>query len=319
MNIRISLFFGFIILGLPLWAGEQPAAFRAALLTTGKDDAAVKPLMVNNRVDWYEPAAKTELLNEMRLYFQTRETAEEGTKSPALSALFSAVVPGAGQAYAKSYWKAAAFAVAEVLLVAGYISYQSRGDAKDREMRALADSRWDEKRYWSKVYKLATDNNDWDGPPLQTDANGLLSQSDVDANIDRLRYWESNGNYYGFTHVLPTTKTQQYYEMIYKYLIQFGVGWQELGNDWNYYDNPSSLNNLTDDVARYKTIRNQSNDFYHTAVTLSWVVLVNHLGSAIDAALTAKNYNQKLHVRLYGQSRYYAGRVMPMYGLQFNW
>ncbi len=306
------------MVALPLLAGEPGSAFRAAMLTGEETVKAAAPLGAPGGSSWHALPEKAMLLNDMKLHFQS-EAAEEGKKSPALAALFSAVVPGAGEAYAGSYWKAAAFALAEVLLISGYISYQSQGDAKDREMRALADNRWDEKRYWSKVYKLATENNDWDGPPLQTDANGILNQADVDANIDRLRYWESNGNYYGFTHVLPTTKTQQYYEMIYKYLIQFGVGWQELGNNWNYYDNPASLNNLTEDVARYKTIRNQSNDFYHTAVTLSWVVLVNHLGSAIDAALTARNYNKDLHVRLIGQSRYYAGEVLPMYGLQFNW
>ncbi len=306
------------VVALPLFAGGPGTAFRVAMLTGDEVREVPAPAGSLSASLWYTGDEKSILLNDMETHFQTGEKAGE-RKSPALAALFSAVVPGAGEAYAESYWKAAAFALAEVLLISGYISYQGRGDAKDREMRTLADNRWDEKRYWSKVYKLATENNDWDGPPLQTDANGILNQADVDANIERLRYWETHGNYYGFTHELPRTKTQQYYEMIYKYLIQFGVGWQELGNNWNYYDNPASLNNLTEDVARYKTIRNQSNDFYHTAATLSWVVLINHLGSAIDAALTANNYNKDLHVRLYGQSRYYAGEVLPMYGLQFNW
>ncbi len=307
------------IVALPLLAGEPGSAFRATMLTGEKRVEKTDASGSRIRSSWYASSEKNMLLNDMTLHFQSEKKTDDDQKSPVLAAFFSAVVPGAGETYAESYWKAAAFALAEVLLISGYISYQNQGDAKDSEMRALADSRWDEKRYWSKVYKLATENNDWDGPPLQTDANGILNQADVDAYIDRLRYWETHGNYYGFTHELPETKTQQYYEMIYKYLIQFGVGWQELGNNWDYYDNPSSLNNLTQDVARYKTIRNQSNDFYHTAVTLSWVILVNHLGSAIDAALTARDYNKDLHVRLYGQSRYYAGQVMPMYGLQFNW
>ncbi|RMH62239.1 MAG: hypothetical protein D6677_10200 [Calditrichaeota bacterium] len=293
-------------------AGAPMRIFDVSRLTVQHDEN-VTPLKENPGMTAYGLAWDTRRW--------VREQTQQGNaqRSPAWAALFSAAVPGAGEAYAGSYWKAAAFMVAEALFVAGYITYQNRGDVKDRDMRALADSRWDEGRYWSKVYMLAVQNGKWDGPSLQTDAIGRLSDADVAANLDKLRYWETHGGFIGFTHELPHTKTQQYYEMIYKYLIQFGSGWVELGDNWTYYDDPASLNHLTNDVARYKTIRNQSNDFYHTATTISWVILLNHLSSAVDAAFTARAFNHSVEARLEGQTRYYAGETLPMYGLRINW
>ena len=311
--MKISLkIFTCILLSITLAQSGAPLIpFSADRLTSdGKETVSVTD---NGNVT---PAA---MALETRRWIQAQEQETSGRKSPALAALFSAVLPGAGEGYIGSYWKAAAFTLAEGLLVAGYISYFNKGDQKDAEMRALADSRWDEIRYWSKVYMLAVQNGDWDGPVLQTDEIGKLSAADVAAQIDRLRYWETGGNYVGFTHELPHTKTQQYYEMIYKYLIQFGAGWVELGDNWTYYDDPASLDHLTSDVARYKSIRNQSNGFYHTATTISWIILLNHLSSAVDAAFTAKAYNHTIQARFEGQTRYYAGETVPMYGIRLAW
>ena len=65
--------------------------------------------------------------------------------------VFSAVMPGSGQFYAKSYVKAAVFLAAEVTAWAVYFSNTKKGDKRDSEFKQYAGENWDEYRYWSYV------------------------------------------------------------------------------------------------------------------------------------------------------------------------
>jgi hypothetical protein len=76
---------------------------------------------------------------------------------------------------------------------------------------------------------------------------------------------------------------------------------------------------LTPNVAEYKKIRNESNDLYRTAKSISWAILANHLVSAFDAAITIKNYNKNIDYSLYTVPRYYAGDIVNTYGVAVSW
>ncbi len=283
-----------LLLAATSWAGEP---------------AAVSRHMFN--------AEKQKLLNDVRL--QTQEEARAQEKSPLKAALFSAVIPGAGEFYAESYWKAALFAVVEVAAIAGYFSYDARGDDKDAQMRDFGDEHWSEQRYWSKVYMLALENDDWQYDQLQTQGSGVISDADyTSTNINRLRDLESSAGYPGFTHTLPNTKTQQYYEMIYKYLSQFGSGWDDVPS-WTYYDAGANSGNLTPNIQHYRSLRNKSNDLYQMATNMATVIMLNHLVSAFDAAFTARSYNKRVQASFYGGQKIYAGEAVNTLGVSVAW
>ncbi len=261
---------------------------------------------------------KFELLQDVKAQTKQELAKESKRKSSFKAVMFSAVLPGAGQYYTESYWKSALFAVVEIAAWSGYFVYNDKGKTRDREMKRFGDANWSEQYYWSRIYDKAVEKGNWDRAELNPDANGIVPQSEIDGAIDRLRYLETNGGYPRFTHTLPSTKTQQYYEMIYKYLGQFGSGWTEL-DDWTYYDfNPETIA-LTPDVKKYKHLRNTSNDFYSTATSMTRIILINHLASAIDAAFSTKGYNAGLSYSIYADQKLYAGERVDTYGLALSW
>jgi hypothetical protein len=258
------------------------------------------------------------------IYSVDKELDEEpvqvsGIKSGWTAAFLSAVLPGAGEFYAKSYWKTALFATIEVAALTGYFVYENKGDDEDRRMKNYGDTHWSEQRYWSRVYQIAETNGLWDYEDLIPEGSDIIPDENYNAaNIARLRDIERNAGLAGFTHSLPETKTQQYYEMIYKYLHQFGSGWDDVPFS-SYYETQPYPYSLTPNIAEYRKMRNRSNDYYETATTMTSVVLLNHLISAFDAALTVRQYNKKLQYSFNASAQRYAGEIVRTYGITLSW
>jgi hypothetical protein len=114
-------------------------------------------------------------------------------KKPALAVLLSAAVPGAGEIYAGSWIKGAAFLGIEAALWFGYARYMDRGQDLEDEFHVYAETHWSETR-WRSKYNPQTDP---------------------------------------YTDELPDTRTQQYYEMIGKYdqFMKGWDDWMEGGPD----------------------------------------------------------------------------------------
>ena len=72
-------------------------------------------------------------------------------KSVIKAALFSAVIPGSGQYYGGSVWKAILFAGIEVAGWTVYIVNTSKGEDQETEMETFANTHWSEQKYWSKI------------------------------------------------------------------------------------------------------------------------------------------------------------------------
>ncbi len=245
-------------------------------------------------------------------------------KSGVKAAFLSAFIPGAGEVYAKSYWKAAAFAALEIGFWTANIVYNNKGDNEDAKMRQYGDVHWSEKAYWSHVYQVAVQDGKWTGPQLSghTDAQNRFVIDDQYFNQNLIHQLYEIQDDLGFTHQLPLTKTQQYYEMIYKYLGQFGIGWDDVTatfNDPNYYSIDSHLGHLTPNISRYRSMRNKSNHYYDVATTMMSFVLANHLLSAFDAAWSVKQYNLKMsqavRVKPYGWPK----EPAVVYSLNIQW
>jgi len=208
------------------------------------------------------------------------------------AALFSAILPGAGQYVNRDYWKAAAFLTLEAGLWTANFIYEKNGHETDKEMRQYGDVHWSEDRYLAEVYRDAVELGLWTGENLQVINDALVGYD----NDDRaLLLTLQNDARFGYTHILPETKTQQYYEMIYKYLGQFGVGWDDVPSP-DHYEISSNLGKLTPHIARYRTLRNESNDYYQMATYMVNALLINHVVSALEAAWSAKKQTASLRV-----------------------
>ncbi len=274
-------------------------------------------------------AAKFSLLHTpdtTQLQSPQMPTTKVNKKSGVKAAFLSAFIPGAGEVYAKSYWKAAIFAALEIGFWTANIVYNKKGDDEDAKMRRYGEQHWSEQAYWSYVYQKAVKEGKWNGPTLSghTDAQGRFVIDDQYFNRNLIRELYDLQDDLGFTHQLPLTRTQQYYEMIYKYLGQFGVGWDDVTQTFNtpyYYEVDSHLGHLTPNISKYRSMRNLSNSYYDVATTMMSFVLANHLLSAFDAAWTVKKYNvrvsQAVRVKPYGYG--WPQEPAVVYGLNIQW
>jgi hypothetical protein len=238
----------------------------------------------NLRVDFFgfeklPPAGKPEL--------QSGESQAPSRKSPWIAAGMSLVVPGSGEVYAQSYWKAAAFFAIEVAAWALAYTYDKKGDKQTDYFQNFANLHWTVNRYaqWT-LDNGTTINPAVDIAPYKDPVNGVIVNGVV--NWSRLNQLESAlGNWY--SHNLPPYGEQQYYELIGKY-EQFYQGWDDANYSLpGYYDVAKA--NLSPQNQYYAGERGKANDYYAKASTFVTVAIVNHVISAIDAAWSAGSYN----------------------------
>ena len=261
---------------------------------------------------------KHQLIEESYAHTDSLQTIEIQKKSVGRAALYSAVLPGAGQYYNGSIWKTILFAGIEVAAWTAYIVNDSKGQQSDADMRGYADVHWTEHKYWSWIYDKAVQNNIENIPDYtlteRDEVTGIVYLVDYNQEMgNSLRYLEDE---LGHTHRLPETKTQQYYEMIYKYLTQFGNAWDDADFYTRYYGN---TNNLTDNMFAYRDMRNQTNEYFDNATTAVNVILINHVLSALEAAWSARMFNKDLEIKPFAQNRRYLDEQVQMYGLNISW
>lgn len=235
------------------------------------------------------------------------------TKSVLRSVLYSAVVPGLGQAYAKSYIKAGLFAAVEITAWAVNIHYDKLGDDKNAEYERFGDQNWSEQRYWSYIYYRLKNQGiegfpDYENNIIDDYAGRPIIQNWQQAEQE-LREYESSEYISGFTHTLPATKTQQYYEMIGKYPLQFGRAWE---------DASFSSGSATPKNIRYTNLSKDAENLYDKAGYGSMAALINHVISAIDAGFTTRRYNRR-QMRFSYESRKFNGEYVNMFGMTFGW
>ena len=115
---------------------------------------------------------------------------QKGPKSPGRALLFSVLIPGTGEIYAKSYWRGGLFLALETTIWVMYSRFVQEGNDIEAEFEAYADEHWNRENYETWIEQHPEINQ---------------------------------------THGLPETKTQQYFEMIGKY-DQFYAGWDDSDN-----------------------------------------------------------------------------------------
>jgi hypothetical protein len=208
----------------------------------------------------------------------------EGQKSIWLAGGCSAVLPGAGEWYAESYWKSAAFFAAEITLWTVALIYDHKGDKQTDFFQNYANQHWSVVRYAEFALGLAPPGGQYDGLVIPgTEGRPPWERVNWDV-LNRLE--RDIGGY--FSHVLPPYGEQQYFELIGKY-PQFNQGWDDAAPTFTYGDP------LTTEFLYYSGERGKANTYYDRASTMMAIVVVNHIVSAVDAALTAHSYNNSLH------------------------
>jgi hypothetical protein len=243
-------------------------------------------------------------------------TRESGApkKSVPRAVLYSAIVPGAGQAYVGNWWSAAAFFSAEVLGLTAAIMYNGDGNKQTDFFQNYADgnistgsdyvAKWD-------VVKYATWINNYLGLNFPKDDTARIY---INPN-STLKPWErvdwsqlntlekkigDNNSSSGFSHTLPTHGQQQYYEEIGKY-PQYGHGW----DDADAADLTHS-ETTPPHLLYYSGERGKANRLYSASTVAVILVMLNHLVSAIEAAISSHSYNQSIQVG-YSTDRYADG------------
>ncbi len=252
----------------------------------------------------------------------TTPSRASGELSVKKAVVFSALIPGTGQAYAKSYWKSALFLGVEIGAWALNIVYNKKGRDREAEFKIYADQRWSERRYFSYIYYQLLNNGvlnelfqtftDEMGRPI------IADQDYTPETVNLLRQYESDQypGLSGFTHRLPHTKTQQYYEMIGKYPAQFGNAWDDASFDVKY---DGYRGRMTPHNAYYMDMRDESNHFFKIAGYGAMAVLANHVISAIDAGFTARNHNRKVKMQVSYRSVPIQYQLVDMFGVSLNW
>jgi len=224
----------------------------------------------------------------------------EGKLVPGKALLLSAILPGAGQFYAKNYIMSGVFLALEVGAWTGVAMYHSKGMDKEDQYLAYADDHWTYgdpgsggpyDNYFEYEYWCA---NQW-GYYKDGTESGLFTGTDVEW---KELTWNEKLNYLpkdGFTHELdPTEKDQQYYEEIGKY-NQFATGWDDYTEaDYPFYDDWKANKTITPHRDYYLTLRKDSNDALDMSKNFTMVVMGNHLLAALHAGFSVTWHNRKL-------------------------
>jgi hypothetical protein len=230
--------------------------------------------------------------------------------SPLTAGLFSVVVPGAGQLYTRTYWQSAAFFGAEVIAWIVYASYEKKGNQQTDAFQQYADQHWSVVTYaqwinanFGRSINITPNPNNNLKPWQQVDWTDLNAVEDAIAG-------DQNIQPTGFTHKLAPYGDQQYYEMIGKY-AEFGGGWDDAASftKADILAN-NGIGNVTQRFLDYRDMRTKANSYYNIATTVSYVIVANHVFSALEAAFNASRINHRIQLQGHIQSRNIYGTMV---------
>jgi hypothetical protein len=215
---------------------------------------------------------------------QNTQTSEVKHKSPYLAAGLSLILPGLGEYYVgDQIWRGIIFTSIDAVLWYGHFTYLARGDDSTAAFEAYADTNWLSSKYSDSLNMLLGE--------IQRDYRILDGNdfSQINKAEDTLAL--SNISRVPMSHRLPPRGSQQYYELISKY-IQFTYGWRDA------YDDVPEHSAM---FQRHAEMRANMNAQYETADYFLFGLILNRVLSAIDAVLLAKDHNSA--IRLQGNLR----------------
>jgi hypothetical protein len=234
-------------------------------------------------------------------------------RSPKKAMFLSLLLPGLGQGYARRHWKIALFGLVEAALIG--FSAKNYYDGKQKKKEA--------DRFARKHYSVTKFTDFYDTLKLYVSnhySNDSIGGIKADSFIVQGVYWGNDVDYY------KDDLSQSDLENIYEEDI-FVQGWDDCEpnlhpdgydtsvnykyNDDYYFDDSLKikpyLNRYENDELVDETIfgyslnqmtyfnkLSQSSRFYDIGRTLIFIMVANHIVSAVDALITARAYNDRL-------------------------
>ena len=200
-------------------------------------------------------------------------SASGGGITPRRAFLYSVLVPGLGEWMAGARKRALVFFGVEALTLGLWSSWTGKGNDAEDEFRAVADENWDPLDYI--VWRGSRNARN------SSITHALPCSSYVDTYLE-------TGKFTG----CDDTEIQQYYELLGKY-DQFVAGWGDLVRvDTKNKVEPTAVDSVENFHSAlrlsYEDQRNESNRYLKRASTITGLILINHVFSAIDAARVAR-------------------------------
>ncbi|HUI91306.1 MAG TPA: DUF5683 domain-containing protein [Chitinivibrionales bacterium] len=242
-------------------------------------------------------------------------------RSPKLAMLLSLCIPGLGQAYIKDYWRAGVYVVAEAAVIGVSVLYSSKGKDKYNQATAFANGRFSGdkmKTYYNDLKNFLISDGVLDSGGIQTaldniSGDGLVSFMHACSTKTQDFYRDIQDKAYtqGWNDCQPTLAEIQNYatpggqlqdqpNYLYKYYrnndslgLSYYITIKNKDNGATIADGDMQYG-YSADQRTYRTLMSQSNDNYKTATTVLFLLLINHVVSAVDALISANVYNADL-------------------------
>ncbi|MEP7235299.1 MAG: hypothetical protein ABI778_08385 [Ignavibacteriota bacterium] len=197
-------------------------------------------------------------------------------KSPILAAALSFVIPGLGEYYVgDDIWRGLIFTALDVGLWYERFHYLGRGDDSTTAFQNFSDENWLPSRYADSLNsRLTISGNSF----RITDPTDFDQINKAEDSLNRV--------FPNFSHHLPAKGSQQYYEIISKY-IQYRIGW---------IDFVGGGTEFSPDYERAADLRGNMNYQYQVADYFLYGLFLNRILSAIDAVLLARDHNTPIHL-----------------------
>jgi len=237
-------------------------------------------------------------------------------RSPRVAMLLSLLVPGLGQAYSRSYVKTAAFGAAEVAAIGVAVYFNSVANSKRNEARKFADGHFEVNRIREYDRQLREEFFARDSSIIK-DSLPLPYDKDF---YDAAGKKDKGAYYYESIRGREFTPGWEDYDLSLDLVLgakegdtidgSYGSRYVLYGYDnadWFYYvkriiDNAGRLVSGSEQpvlgYSSYQTTYNamvdKSNSYRDAVNYMFYVIILNHIASAIDAGFTARAYNARL-------------------------
>ncbi len=225
-------------------------------------------------------------------------------RSPKVAMVLSAILPGAGEVYARNGIRAAIFGALEIGIIGAGFAYQAKGAREIDEAYSFADQHFNEqkfRRYYNAILKEFKQNI------VDSTIFQYAEDNPKDFSKKSKNYYDRIGNQaepyvQGWDDVAPvpydTTNNDNWRTDIsddnYHQVIDTGANGMDSsyfifqGKDSNYVAYGYSKNQQAFDSKMSK-----GNSSYKISKNIFTLLIVNHILSAIDAGICAKAYNDK--------------------------
>jgi hypothetical protein len=244
-------------------------------------------------------------------------------RSPKLAMLMSLILPGAGQAYARNYVKTGIFGAIELGIIAASVAYNIQGRNRMNRAHEYADSLYDFDTFMAYYDSLksffATPRSGLESHPdsAQSRMNFIYyySQDTLQLEADErseeyydmigensfVQGWDDceppfdsiEATFYAKGQEAVIEGSGQYDYQIYPaddstYLVR------RVSKDGDVIDEAEQLYGYSLHQNIYNDKVSEANASYRTGMNILFLLLVNHIVSAIDAGITAKRFNDRL-------------------------